>query len=613
MCGIVGAVSKRNVVPILLDGLYKLEYRGYDSAGIVVFNNDDLLRIRCEGKVKQLDNKISASHLNGSIGLAHTRWATHGVPAENNAHPHIFGDRICIVHNGIVENYVALRESLPVDAKLTSDTDSEIIAALIYYASLQEKSILAAVQQVVKQLVGSFAIGVLDKQNPTRLIVAKMGSPVVIGMGAEEEYFIASDHLALQNVAKHFMLLDDGDVAEISLSGVNVFNQHGQMVAKKFTSNQYTYAEANKGSYQHFMQKEIFEQANSIASTLRSRITKDKILESSFGYKAHKIFDATKNVVIIACGTSYYAGLVAKYWLESIANIHCDVEVASEYRYRKKVTSSNTLIIAISQSGETADTIAAVTHAKQTLSADLLTGVLAICNVPNSSLTNLADLVFLTHAGPEIGVASTKAFTSQLCSLLMLAVVLGRRNGISYDQEFELVREINLLPEYINKFLALDNDIKKISNLLGDSYAAIFLGRGLMYPIALEGSLKLKEISYIHAQAFPAGELKHGPLALVDNNLPVIILAAEDELFDKVMSNLSEVKTRGGKIILITSVDVPEIIAKNINIIKVPSVNSLLSPILYTIPLQLLAYYVAILKGTDVDQPRNLAKSVTVE
>lgn len=612
MCGIVGAVSQRNVVPILLDGLQRLEYRGYDSAGLAVISaNKTIERVRRSGKVKILEEAIADCGLQGNTGIAHTRWATHGAPSEKNAHPHIINERIAIVHNGIIENYISLRNQLPKDIELTSDTDSEIIAALIWLQMQENNTLLAAVQTVVKMLEGAYAIAVLDSNTPGLMVVARCGSPVAIGLGLGE-YFVASDPLALHKVSQEFIYLEEQDIAEITLNAINIYNFSGAKVSRQIHHKPLSYEAADRGNYRHFMQKEIFAQPEAIAATLSGRIHNGHVLEQSFGRQAEAIFSKVKSITIVACGTSHYAGLVARHWFEGIAGIPCNVEIASEFRYRKRVVAPGTLFVTLSQSGETADTIAALADIKNDPAGSYV-GTMAICNVPESTLVRNVDLVLLTHAGPEIGVASTKAFMTQLVSLFMLTLALGKYNKLSTDQAAEFAAQLMHLPQIVTEYLQLDLQIKKIAQQFVTKPYGFFLGRGVLYPIALEGALKLKEISYIHAEAYPAGELKHGPLALVDDNTPVVVLAPHDALLPKLKSNIQEVATRGGKLIVITPKSTQIQPCENTIVLEVPEVVNTLAPMAYVVPLQLLAYHVAVLKGTDVDQPRNLAKSVTVE
>jgi glucosamine--fructose-6-phosphate aminotransferase (isomerizing) len=612
MCGIVGAVSQRNVVPILLDGLHRLEYRGYDSAGIAVINADNkIARVRREGKVKIIEESVLASATKGNTGIAHTRWATHGTPSERNAHPHLVGDRVVLVHNGIIENYLKLKESLAPNLVLGSDTDSEIIAALIYQELIKGKDLLSAVQTIVKVLDGAYAIAVLDAQHPDYMVVARYGSPVAIGLGLGEN-FVASDPMALHKVSQEFIYLEEQDIAEISLNEIKIYDFSGNIVTREVHNRAMHYEAADKGNYRHFMQKEIFEQTDAITSTLAGRVHGGHVLEQAFGRQSEEIFNKTKSVTLVACGSSYYAGLVARHWLEAIAGIPCHVEIASEFRYRKRIVAPDTLFVTISQSGETADTIAALADTKND-PVGTYVGTLTICNVPESTLVRNSDLVLLTHAGPEIGVASTKGFMTQLVALLMLTLALGRRRSLEPDQAVQIAAQLTQLPQLVADFLTLDAQIKKLANYFVDMPYALFLGRGALFPIALEGALKLKEISYIHAEAYAAGELKHGPLALVDKDMPVVVLAPNDHLLTKLKSNIQEVHTRGGELIVITPKSSHIQPDQNIHVLEVPEIPNTLAPLTYVIPLQLLAYHVAVMKGTDVDQPRNLAKSVTVE
>jgi glucosamine--fructose-6-phosphate aminotransferase (isomerizing) len=608
MCGIVGAVAQRNVVPILIEGLQRLEYRGYDSAGIAVRQADGSLgRIRAVGKVAMLRQLVETNPIAGNLGIAHTRWATHGMPAERNAHPHMSGEKVAVVHNGIIENHAELRAELQAKGFFfTSETDTEVIAHLLAHLQEDEPDLLRAVQKAISQLVGAYGLAVATPDDADRLIVARAGSPLVIGLGVGEN-FIASDVFALLPVTQRFIFLEEGDVAEIRRDGVRVFDVAGNPVVRPERLSQLSASTTDKGPYKHYMLKEIFEQPSVIAETLEGRIHKGRLLEESFGHEAKTLFDKTRGVHIIACGTSYHAGLVARYWLEEIG-IPCSVEVASEYRYRKVVVPLDTLFLSISQSGETADTLAALRFAKQ---AGYI-GSLTVCNVPESSLTRESDVALMTRAGPEIGVASTKAFTTQLTALRLLTVALARRHGLSVEDEKRMVDELHALPRQVEVVLSLSDAIKNMAEAFADKHHALFLGRGPFYPIALEGALKLKEISYIHAEAYPAGELKHGPLALVDADMPVICALPDDPLLDKVLSNLQEVRARGGELFLFSDHNV-KIELDRFQNLTLADIYPGTAPIVYSIPLQLLAYHVAILKGTDVDQPRNLAKSVTVE
>jgi glucosamine--fructose-6-phosphate aminotransferase (isomerizing) len=608
MCGIVGAVAQRNVVPILIDGLQRLEYRGYDSAGLAVREADGHLgRIRAVGKVAMLRQLVEKNPIVGELGIAHTRWATHGMPAERNAHPHMSGEKVAVVHNGIIENHAELREELKAKGFFfTSETDTEVIAHLLAHILESEPDLLKAVQLAVKQLVGAYGLAVSSPDEPDRLVVARAGSPLVVGLG-DGENFIASDVFALLPVTQRFVFLEEGDIAEIRRDGIRVFDVAGNPVRRPERISQISASTAEKGPYAHYMLKEIFEQPSVIAETLEGRIHKGRLLEDSFGHEAKALFEKTQGVHIIACGTSYHAGMVARYWLEEIG-VPCSVEVASEYRYRKVVVPPGTLFLSISQSGETADTLAALRFAK---TAGYV-GSLTICNVPESSLTRESDVALMTRAGPEIGVASTKAFTTQLTALRLVTLALAKRRGLSAEDEKRLVDELHALPRQVEVVLELSDAIKVMANAFADKVHALFLGRGPFYPIALEGALKLKEISYIHAEAYPAGELKHGPLALVDASMPVVCALPDDPLLDKVLSNLQEVRARGGELFLFSDQSVKIELDRYQNL-TLADIFPSTAPIVYSVPLQLLAYHVAVLKGTDVDQPRNLAKSVTVE
>jgi len=609
MCGIVGAISKRDVSDILLEGLKRLEYRGYDSAGMAVLNKGLLERVRRPGKVSELGDALQESNLNGIVGIAHTRWATHGVPSEYNAHPHICNGRVAIVHNGIIENYQELREQQSkAGFKFTSDTDTEVIAHQIVYYLDQGDSLFFAVQNTVKDLKGAYALGVIDRTDEDRIIAARSGSPLVIGVG-EDENFIASDVHALLKETQKFIYLENGDIAEITRDKISIFDLNGEFVEREIKSSKQSSDAAEKGEYAHYMLKEIYEQPRAIADTLEGRILNGKVMDEILGPKAKGILDKVQAIQIIACGTSYHAGLVAKYWFEEIAGIHCHVEVASEFRYRKHVVRPGTLFVTISQSGETADSLAALLQA----SSENYVGSLVICNVPESSLVRESDLALMTHAGPEIGVASTKAFTTQLVALMMLVILVGRRNGLHPEMEKILVEQLLNLPVRINKALSLDDPIKELAQLYKDKHHTLFLGRGSHHPIAMEGALKLKEISYIHAEAYAAGELKHGPIALVDADMPVITVAPNNELLEKLKSNIEEVRARGGELHVFADAGCAFEKDEGMQLIELDAPENAVAPIIFTIPLQLLSYHVAVLKGTDVDQPRNLAKSVTVE
>jgi glucosamine--fructose-6-phosphate aminotransferase (isomerizing) len=610
MCGIVGAAAKRPIAELLIDGLKKLEYRGYDSAGIAVIDEQNQLkRMRVAGKVRELENALEAHPFDGHVGIAHTRWATHGVPSEKNAHPFISHNEFALVHNGIIENHAALREELQKEGYLfNSDTDTEVAVHLIHKHYTQNKDLLAAVRAAVAQIKGAYALGIISKLYPNRLIAIRQGSPLVIGVGKNEN-FIASDPLALLSITQQFIYLEDDDLADITVEQINIYNKKQQRIHREQHTLSINYDSTERGSYRHFMKKEIMEQPDAIASCLEGRITDDHLLPAIFGPTADEIFSKVEHVQLVACGTSYHAAMVAKYWLETLAHIPCSVEIASEFRYRAIAESKNSLFVTLSQSGETADTLAALRLAKKMKYLSTLT----ICNVPGSSMTREADLHFLTRAGLEIGVASTKAFITQLTSLFLL--VLSLRKTKKDQIEKDLITELRHVPAAVETALKQDAAITSWAAGFTNKEHALFIGRGLLYPIALEGALKMKEISYIHAEGYPSGELKHGPLALVDNNMPVISTLPSDELFEKTMSNLQEINARGGKLYILT--DQEKLVTKNefigAKVIVMPGIHPMLTPILYTIPLQLLAYHVAVLKGTDVDQPRNLAKSVTVE
>ncbi|WP_338800411.1 glutamine--fructose-6-phosphate transaminase (isomerizing) [Pseudomonas sp. RSB 5.4] len=610
MCGIVGAVAERNITAILLEGLKRLEYRGYDSAGVAVFTNDEKLeRMRRPGKVSELEAALAAQPLVGRLGIAHTRWATHGAPCERNAHPHFSGD-IAVVHNGIIENHEALREQLKaLSYVFTSDTDTEVIAHLLNHKLKDQPDLTVALKATVKELHGAYGLAVINAQQPDRLVAARSGSPLVIGLGLGEN-FLASDQLALRQVTDRFMYLEEGDIAEIRRDNVQIWDVDGKTVERQTVQYSDGAEAADKGEFRHYMLKEIHEQPVVVQRTLEGRLSNNQVLVQAFGPQAAELFAKVRNVQIVACGTSYHAGMVARYWLEELAGIPCQVEVASEFRYRKVVVQPDTLFVTISQSGETADTLAALRNAKE---LGFLAS-LAICNVGISSLVRESDLTLLTQAGREIGVASTKAFTTQLVGLLLLTLSLGQVRGtLGKDVEATLVEELRRLPTRLGEALAMDSTVEKISELFAEKNHTLFLGRGAQFPVAMEGALKLKEISYIHAEAYPAGELKHGPLALVDNDMPVVTVAPNNELLEKLKSNLQEVRARGGELIVFADEKAGMTNGEGTHVVQMPHIHDILSPILYTIPLQLLSYYVAVLKGTDVDQPRNLAKSVTVE
>ncbi|MCX7096003.1 MAG: glutamine--fructose-6-phosphate transaminase (isomerizing) [Methylobacter sp.] len=609
MCGIVGGIAQRNVVPILLEGLKRLEYRGYDSAGLAVISNRQIYRKRELGKVKGLEMLLETDPISGVIGIAHTRWATHGKPSTANAHPHICRHKVAVVHNGIIENHEHLREvQLQNGYEFTSETDTEVIVHEIYHAMEATNDLLSAVKQTVQKLDGAYALGIISTDEPDTLIACRKGSPLVIGVGFGE-YFIASDVAALLPVTQRFIFLEEGDIAKISINELLIYDAEDQLVKRPIKQSQLTADAVDKGEYRHYMLKEIYEQPVAIAQTLEGRFINNRLQENAFGHNAAEVFDNIKAIQILACGTSYHAGLVARYWFEELAHVPCNIEVASEFRYRNPVLAPDTLVVTISQSGETADTLAALLEAKK-LGAKYS---LAICNVPESSLVRESDLVLMTRAGPEIGVASTKAFTTQLTTLMLLVIAIGRRFQLSDMMEQKITSELFSLPGKIEKALQLDDEVKNLSERFAEKQHALFLGRGTHYPIAMEGALKLKEISYIHAEAYPAGELKHGPLALIDADMPVVTVAPNNSLLEKLKSNMQEVSARGGQLIVFMDETLATANDENVQILKVPQVGNEISPIVYTIPLQLLAYHVAVLKGTDVDQPRNLAKSVTVE
>jgi len=631
MCGIVGGIAERNVVPVLLEGLRRLEYRGYDSSGIAVCIENELFkRVRALGKIQKLQDKIEQNNesLVGSLAIAHTRWATHGAPSENNAHPHISNDLVAVVHNGIIENYQSLKaQQLSKGYVFESETDTEVVAHAIHAHLEASNDILTAVKSATAEFDGAYALGVISHNQPDTLIAARKGSPLVIGIGIGE-HFIASDVSALLPVTQRFIFLEDGDIAHITRTEVTIYDLEGEVVVRPVKQSNLSATSVSMGEHKHYMHKEIFEQPQAVIDTLEGRISQEQVLVSSFGHEAEQIFQPIEQVQIIACGTSFHAGLVAKYWFEDILAMSCHVEVASEFRYRNPVHQNNTLFVTISQSGETADTLAALQKIKaarttvkaaSSLNKEAINKpnipTLTICNVAESSLTRESDLICLTHAGPEIGVASTKAFTTQLVALALLLVSVGKvQKRISDAHERRIVEGLQKLPKLINSALEHEETIKTIAQLFADKQHALFLGRGTMYPIALEGALKLKEISYIHAEAYPAGELKHGPLALIDENMPVIAIAPLDDLLEKLKSNLQEVKARGGQMIVFEDEDSDISSDEGFEVLKVTqNVGRITAPITFNIALQLLSYHVALIKGTDVDQPRNLAKSVTVE
>ena len=610
MCGIVGAVAQRDVAEILINGLHRLEYRGYDSAGVAVVDpNHELHRVRCLGKVKALDEAVAVKPLIGGTGIAHTRWATHGEPSEANAHPHTSGN-FAVVHNGIIENHEELRELLKSRGYVfNSQTDTEVIAHLVEWEMRTAATLLEAVQKTVKQLTGAYGRVVLDREHPEHLVAARSGSPLVIGLGIGEN-FLASDQLALLSVTRRFIYLEEGDIAEITRRTVDIYDANGQKVEREVHESNLENDAAEKGKFRHFMQKEIYEQPNALINTMEGRILHNNVIVDAIGNGAAEILEKVEHIQIVACGTSYNAGMTARYWFEALAGVSCDVEIASEFRYRKFVTRPNSLLVTISQSGETADTLAALRLAKEKGYMAALT----ICNVSSSSLVRESDLAFMTRAGVEVGVASTKAFTTQLAALLMLVTAIGKVKGnISSEQEVEIVKALQSLPAEVEKALAFDKDIEALAEDFAEKNHALFLGRGEFYPIAMEASLKLKEISYIHAEAYAAGELKHGPLALIDADMPVIVVAPNNELLEKVKSNIEEVRARGGQLYVFADKEAGFTPSEGMKIITMPKVNEIIAPIFYTVPMQLLSYHVALIKGTDVDQPRNLAKSVTVE
>jgi glutamine---fructose-6-phosphate transaminase (isomerizing) len=611
MCGIVGAAAQQNVIPVLLEGLRRLEYRGYDSAGVAVQSEQSLLeRVRTVGKVATLVRALEAAPISGLTGIAHTRWATHGIPSEQNAHPHVCHERVALVHNGIIENHDQLREQQKLAGyRFTSQTDTEVIVHQIHHYLDLGQDLLVAVQSTVADLDGAFALGVISRDEPGRLIAARRGSPLVIGLG-EGATLIASDVAALVTEAQRFVFLEDGDVADINCSGMTMYDASGAVVQRPVRTSTVTANATDKGEYAHYMLKEIYEQPRAIADTLEGRILSNRVMEAALGAGAAEILDRVAGVHIIACGTSYHAGMVGRYWLESFAGVPCSVEVASEFRYRHPVVRKNSLIVTLSQSGETADTLAGLREAKRLGYGHSL----SICNVPESSLVRESDLVLMTRAGPEIGVASTKAFTTQLVSMLLLTIILGRRQGMPAETEASLVNELRSVPAKVEHALTLNEQIRELAKEhFGDKQNALFLGRGAQFPVAMEGALKLKEISYIHAEAYPAGELKHGPLALVDASMPVIVVAPNNELLEKLKSNLQEVRARGGELIVFADVNVGMVSEPGVTVLPVAPTEDSIAPIVFSVPLQLLAYHVAVLKGTDIDQPRNLAKSVTVE
>ena len=608
MCGIIAAASTRNVGKLLVQGLHKMEYRGYDSAGIALHQHESIAHLRALGKVQLLEDKMVAEKPKSKLGIAHTRWATHGEPSEANAHPHKSKDRVYIVHNGIIENYIELRESLVKDGyEFSSQTDSELIAHLLDLYLNQGNCMIDAMYLAKKQLDGAYAIAAIDIENDASLVVARNKSPLLLGLGTDE-ILAASDPLAIGQLTNEFIFLDDGDVAEISAETYTIFDADKKEVTREITNIDISSQATSKGEFRHFMEKEIYEQPEAILNTINGRVGGDDVLDNIFGLGSTDLFKKVKRIQIVACGTSLHAGRVAANWLSSISELPCQIDYASEYRYRNPHVDENSLLINISQSGETADTLAALRYAKE---KDYL-GSVGICNVPTSSLARESDFVLFTNAGPEIGVASTKAFTTQLAGLMLLALSIAKSKGVNPKLRTRVVTALRSLPDIISQTLELKDQILELAPAIASKDNALFLGRGIFYPIAKEGALKLKEISYIHAEAYPAGELKHGPLALIDENMPVIALAPESEIAEKLVSNLEEVKARGGTLYVFADPS----ITMDVNsgaLVSMPKCDFFLTPIIYTIPLQLLSYEVALLRGTDIDQPRNLAKSVTVE
>ena len=610
MCGIVGAVAERNIVPVLLEGLRRLEYRGYDSAGLAVLQADNTIALcRTVGKVSQLAEKLAKSPCAGRLGVAHTRWATHGGVTEANAHPHLSGNRVAVIHNGIIENYQPIKDELLAKGyEFKSETDTEVAAHLIHDYLKQGHDLLEAVQVATKRFVGAYALLVFDAQDPDRIVVTRVASPLVIGLGIGEN-FVASGVPALLPVTQRFIYLEQGDVGEIRRESVRIFDAEGNPVEREVHETHWSPEAAEKGPYRHFMLKEIFEQPAAITDTLYGRVSNRRVVPESLGPRALEVLPNVEHVHIVACGTSYHAGMVGRYWLEALAGVPCTVEIASEYRYRKPVVPPSTLFVTLSQSGETADTLEALRAAKKLGYA----GSLTICNSPHSSIVRESDLVMMTQAGPEIGVASTKAFTTQLLSLLLVTLMLARQRGMPPEREEELVAHLYHAAAAVEQALAMNESLQLLAEDFAEKQHALFLGRGPMWPIAMEGALKLKEISYIHAEAYAAGELKHGPLALIDEEMPVIVVAPNNDLLDKLQSNMQVVRARGGQLYVFADRNTGIVPENGVKVVTMPHADRLIAPIVYTVPLQLLAYHVAVLKGTDVDQPRNLAKSVTVE
>ena len=610
MCGIVGAVADRDIVPVLIEGLRRLEYRGYDSAGVAVVRDDGSIGLsRTVGKVAELDEKLKETPLQGKIGVAHTRWATHGGVTEENAHPHLSGGRVAVIHNGIIENFQPIKdEMLEKGYAFESETDTEVAAHLVHYYLSQGLDLVAAVGNAVQRFEGAYALLVVDADDPDRIVVSRVASPLVIGLG-DGENFVASGVPALLPVTQRFIYLEQGDLAEIRRDGVRIVDAEGNEVVREVHETEWDSASAEKAPYDHFMMKEIHDQPSALADTLYGRVSNQRVIPESLGEKASELFDQVENIHIVACGTSYNAGCVGKYWIEAIAGVPTHVEIASEYRYRHVYVPKNTLFVTLSQSGETADTLEALRMAKELG----YLGTLTICNSAHSSMVRESDLVMMTQAGPEIGVASTKAFTTQLLSILLVTLMLARHRGLSVEREKEFVANLTHAAAASDLALKMSDELQELAKDFADKQHTLFLGRGPMWPIAMEGALKLKEISYIHAEAYAAGELKHGPLALIDEEMPVVVVAPNNELLDKLKSNMQVVRARGGQLYVFADADTGIESEEGMKVIKMPHADRLIAPIVYTVPLQLLAYHVAVLRGTDVDQPRNLAKSVTVE
>jgi glucosamine--fructose-6-phosphate aminotransferase (isomerizing) len=610
MCGIVGAIAERNVLPILVEGLHRLEYRGYDSAGVAIAQADGALGlVRTTGKVAELEAKLADRSLSGRLGIAHTRWATHGGVTEENAHPHVSRDRVAVIHNGIIENFQEIKEELTATGyAFQSETDTEVAAHLIHRHLDEGLELLDAVRAAVKRFTGAYALLVIDVADPERIVASRVASPLVIGLGLGEN-FVASGIPALLPVTQRFVYLEEGDIAEVTRERVTIYDHEGLEAKREIHETTFSADAIDKGPYRHFMLKEIFDQPAALTDTLYGRIGDGAVLTESLGPAAKTLLPKVQNIHLVACGTSYHAGMVGKYWLESIAGVQCHVEIASEYRYRQVVVPPGSLFVTLSQSGETADTLEALRMAKR--SGYL--GSLTICNSAHSSMVRESDLVMMTQAGPEIGVASTKAFTTQLQSLLLITLMLGRERGLSESREREFVSQLLKLPNIVERALTMDRALRDLAEAFAEKHHSLFLGRGPMWPIAMEGALKLKEISYIHAEAYAAGELKHGPLALIDEEMPVVVVAPNNELLDKLKSNMQVVRARGGQLYVFADAETGISSDDGVTVLPMPHADRLIAPIVYTVPLQLLAYHVAVLKGTDVDQPRNLAKSVTVE